>query len=125
MYWGDVAEVRIVNIISIFRSGGKPLGKNWLKYAFFIIMHPFKTMRSFLFDYNFLVLRLYNEDMIVESLSVIRKFRYVINEISYGGYGIVVDPQSSGVTCEEMVHLFRNKCKKLEIDQINEDIVRF
>ena len=82
-------------------------------------------MRSFLFEYNFLVLRLYNEDMIVESLSVIRKFRYVINEISYGGYGIVVDPQSSGVTCEEMVHLFRNKCKKLEIDQINEDIVRF
>ena len=125
VYWGEVAEIRIVSIISPSRSGGKPLGKNWLKYAFFIIMHPFKTMRPFSFEYNFLVLRLYNEDMIVESLSVIRKFRYVINEISYGGYGIVVDPQSSGVTCEEMVHLFRSKCKKLEIDQINEDIVRF
>ena len=125
VYWGEVAEIRIVSIISPFRSGGKLLRRNWLKYAFFIIMHSFKTMHPFSFEYSFLVLRLYNEDMIVESLSMIRKFQYVINEISYDGYGIVVDPQSSGVTCEEMLKLFRSNCKKLEIDQINETTVYY
>ena len=124
VYCGEVAEVRIINMHSLSLSG-RSWHRNWLKYAFFIIMHPFKTMPPFSFEYSFLVLRFSNEDMIVESLSMIRKFQYVINEISYDGYGIVVDPQSSGVTCEEMVHLFRSKCKNLEIDQINEDIVYF
>lgn len=124
VYWGEVAEVRIINMHSLSLSR-RSWHRNWLKYAFFIIMHPFKIMHPFSFEYSFLVLRLYNEDMIIESLSMIRKFQYGMNEISYDGYGIVVDPQSSGVTCEEMLKLFRSNCKKLEIDQINETTVYY
>lgn len=115
VYWGEVAEVRILDIdLYLLRFTNR-----W-KYMFFRIMHPFLfPHRFFWFSYRCLVIRLYNEDMIVESLSVIRKFRHLINEIFYG-YGIVVDPQNSGVTCEEMLQLFKSNCKKLGSDQTEE-----
>ena len=115
VYWGEVAEVRILDIDLRFLRF-----INYRKYVFFRIMHPFLfPHRFFMFSYRCLVIRLYNEDMIVESLSVIRKSRHLINEIFYG-YGIVVDPQSSGVTCEEMLQLFKSNCKKLGSDQTEE-----
>ena len=115
VYWGEVAEVRILDIdLYLLRFTNR-----W-KYMFFRIMHPFLfPHRFFWLSYRCLVIRLYNEDMIVESLSVIRKSRHLINEIFYG-YGIVVDLQNSGVTCEEMLQLFKSNCKKLESDQTEE-----
>jgi hypothetical protein len=115
VYWGEVAEVRILDINLRFLRF-----INYGKYIFFRIMHPFLfPHRFFCLSYRCLVIRLYNEDMIVESLSVIRKSRHLINEIFYG-YGIVVDLQNSGVTCEEMLQLFKSNCKKLESDQTEE-----